>query len=192
MTTVQNPLEQARVRDPKSTQWYLGQIRRLGLRKISGQQALHAGIGTFAASPSLGSMYLFAYDPKTKETLPYYDTFPLVFPFAPAKGGFLGINLHYLAPVARTKFIKELMEHATTKNLTQKTRLRLSWGTLQRYSQSYPCVKHYLTKHVRSSFLTIDPRDWTTASLLPIEGFVGRNKTAVYKKSQEQERAQQS
>jgi hypothetical protein len=43
-----------------------------------------------------GEMYLFAYDPKTKEDLPYYDRFPLVFPFRKVKGGFYGINMHYL------------------------------------------------------------------------------------------------
>ena len=28
----------------------------------------------------MGNMYLFAYDPKHKDTLPYYDRFPLIFP----------------------------------------------------------------------------------------------------------------
>ena len=28
----------------------------------------------------IGRMYFFFYDPKTKETLPYYDRFPLVLP----------------------------------------------------------------------------------------------------------------
>ena len=53
----------------------------------------------------LGNMYLFAYDPKHKETLPYYDRFPLIFPINKAKGGFLGINLHYLPPPFRAKLM---------------------------------------------------------------------------------------
>ena len=30
--------------------------------------------------PEIGFMYHFFYNPKTKDKLPYYDTFPLVFP----------------------------------------------------------------------------------------------------------------
>ena len=37
----------------------------------------------------MGNMYLFAYDPKHKDTLPYYDRFPIIFPINKAKGGFL-------------------------------------------------------------------------------------------------------
>ena len=32
--------------------------------------------------PSVGQMYMYFYEAKTKETLPYFDRFPLVFPFA--------------------------------------------------------------------------------------------------------------
>jgi len=28
-----------------------------------------------------GGMYMFLYDPKTKAKLPYFDRFPLIFPF---------------------------------------------------------------------------------------------------------------
>ena len=31
--------------------------------------------------PMLGRMYMFQYDPKLKESLPFYDTFPLTIPF---------------------------------------------------------------------------------------------------------------
>ena len=43
-----------------------------------------------------GEMYMFYYDAKHKDTLPYWDRFPLVFPFSKVKDGFLGLNLHYL------------------------------------------------------------------------------------------------
>ena len=35
------------------------------------------------------SMQMFFYDPKHKDTLPYYDAFPLVIVIGPAKNGFL-------------------------------------------------------------------------------------------------------
>jgi hypothetical protein len=48
---------------------------------------------TNADRGGVGSMQMFFYDPKTKETLPYYDTFPLVVVVGPAEGGFYGLNL---------------------------------------------------------------------------------------------------
>jgi hypothetical protein len=181
-----NPLESIREvagTRQRSLQWYQGQIKQLGLSHISAAGAMSAGIGKFVPRPEMGKMYLYAYDPKTKETLPFYDTFPLVFPFAPARGGFRGINLHYIPPMLRNQFIQELMGYAGSKTLSETSRLRLTWGVLSQYAESFACVKHYLTGHIRSRFLQIHPADWNTATLLPIEGFVGASKDVVYKDS---------
>ena len=40
----------------------------------------------------LGKMFFYKYDPKFAKKLPYWDMYPLVFPFERAKGGFYGIN----------------------------------------------------------------------------------------------------
>ena len=37
----------------------------------------------------VGGMFMFMYDPKHKDKLPYYDNFPLVIVLGPAEGGFL-------------------------------------------------------------------------------------------------------
>ena len=37
-------------------------------------------IGT-RSTPDIGGFYLYQYDPKWKDKLPWYDIFPLVFPF---------------------------------------------------------------------------------------------------------------
>src|SRR4051812_17463081 len=39
---------------------------------------------------SIGKMYTFMYDPKTKEELPYYDIFPLIFPIEYYSDSMLG------------------------------------------------------------------------------------------------------
>ena len=41
-----------------------------------------------------GRMYTFFYDPKTKDELPYYDTFPVVLIIETTGNGFTGLNLH--------------------------------------------------------------------------------------------------
>jgi hypothetical protein len=56
----------------------------------------------------VGRMYMFFYDPKTKDTLPYYDRFPLIFIMEKYKDGFLGMNLHYLPLVYRARLMDSL------------------------------------------------------------------------------------
>ena len=46
-----------------------------------------------------------------------------------------------------------------------------------------PSVKIYLRRQVRSRFLFIQPDDWTTASILPTEKFVGAGKSSVFVQS---------
>ena len=73
--------------------------------------------GKATLRPKYGIMNLFGYDPKHKERLPYYDTFPLIFPLEPAKGGFIGLNFHYLRPGARVAFLRSLANTTTDKKL---------------------------------------------------------------------------
>ena len=80
---------------------------------------------------SPGNMYLFAYDPKTKEDLPYYDRFPLVFPFRKVQDGFYGINMHYLPPLLRAKLMDALYDTVNNDKMDETTRLRINYRILQ-------------------------------------------------------------
>lgn len=120
----------------------------------------------------IGRMYFFVYDPKHKKTLPYYDTFPLVFPIKYYKDGFLGINLHYLDIRNRSILFGKLMEVATNQRYNDRTRLRISYQILQTMGDLYkPCLKRYLMDHVRSRFIFIHPSEWEQALFLPVENF---------------------
>ena len=56
----------------------------------------------------LGNMFFYKYDPKFAKKLPYWDMYPLVFPFEKAPGGFYGLNLHYIPPRHRAILMDEL------------------------------------------------------------------------------------
>ena len=86
--------ELTRVRDA-AIQWLREQYRRLRNSRITPTDGIQRG--KTSDFPSLGKMYFYAYDPKTKAKLKHYDTFPLVFPVKKFSDGFLGLNLHYLA-----------------------------------------------------------------------------------------------
>jgi hypothetical protein len=134
----------------------------------------------------IGKMYMFFYDPKMKEVLPFYDKFPLVFPIGFQEGGFLGLNLHYLPPVLRAKLMDALYTTANNNKYNDKTKLKLSYEMLNgaaRFKYFAPCLKRYLWDHVQGKFLNVEVQNWDTALLLPTERFAKANKQTVWKDS---------
>ena len=149
---------------PKSYDWYRKKVAAMttpGARSL-----IRSGKATLR--PKYGIMNLFGYDPKHKEKLPYYDTFPLILPLEPAKGGFIGLNFHYLKPGARVAFLRSLANEATDKRFDKKTRYNINWrnNTFMRKT-----AKHYLFNHVRTSFLNITADEMDIAIFLPVARF---------------------
>ena len=132
---------------------------------------------------TIGKMYFYFYDPKTKDTLPYYDKFPLVIPIESYRDGFLGLNLHYIHPKQRLILLDKLSETATNNNFDSKTKLRVSYSYLAGASKAFeatPCIKRYLYSHIQSRFLEISADEWDIAAMLPVETFVGATTSKVY------------
>lgn len=133
-----------------------------------------------------GSMYMFHYDPKYKETLPFYDRFPLIFPFKVSGGHFWGLNLHYLPPQGRALLMNNLYELTNNKRYDESTRLRLSYDVLNgasKFKHFKPCVKQYLFSHVDARFIYIYPSEWDIAIFLPTERFKKSSKQTVWQHS---------
>jgi|LakMenE18May11ns_1017448.scaffolds.fasta_scaffold9955597_5 hypothetical protein len=123
--------------------------------------------------PKVGRMYLFAYDPKHKDKLPFYDAFPLVFPIEFYIDGILGINLHYLPYMQRTQLMSALQSITNNNKYNETTKLNISYELLSRYANQFKgfesCVKRYLYGHVRSSFHEVYPYYWGKAIILPLQ-----------------------
>lgn len=135
-----------------------------------------------------GFMYLFQYDPKHKETLPYYDRFPLIFPFEDQGDSFLAMNLHYLPHIYRARLMDNLYNLINNDKYNETTKIRTSYKMLNsaaRYKYFKPCVKRYLHSHVQSKFLQIPANEWDIALFLPLERFAKKSKNFVYKESRE-------
>ena len=132
---------------------------------------------------SMGKMYLFNYDPKTKATLPYYDRYPLIFPVQGAPGGFYGINMHYLPYVLRARLMDALYDLSSNERYDERTKLRLSYDILKgaaKYKAFKPTFKRYLSSHVRSRFIEINSSEWDIALFLPLESFAKASKGSVW------------
>ena len=134
----------------------------------------------------VGKMYMFRYDPKTKDDLPYYDRFPLIFPFRKTQDGFIGINLHYLPYVLRARLMDLLYNYVSNPQLTDATRLKISYQILSSASTNKyikPCIKRYLNSHLKSKFINVVPVEWDIALFLPVENFMKASKQQVWKDS---------
>lgn len=134
----------------------------------------------------IGSMYMFYYDPKHKDTLPYYDRVPLIFPINRAQGGFLGINFHYLPFKMRAKLMDALYDTASNDRYDETTKLSINYRILNassQYKEFRPAVKHYLFEQVRSKLLYVNPSEWDIALFLNIARFEGATQTQVWEDS---------
>lgn len=134
----------------------------------------------------LGYMYCFYYDPKGKADLPYYDRFPMVLVIDRYNDGFLGLNLHYLPYRYRVAFLSKLMKFATLNENDEVQRLRVTYDILQasrRLKEFRPCIKRYLTSHINSKLLAIQPNEWDIAALLPLHQFHGATANKVWQES---------
>ena len=174
-----------------SVQWYQSQVKILH-RKSYQEKALMGSVSHLVANPVPGKLYLMKYDPKTKDTLPYYDTLPLILfierktkKSSTGESSFYGCNLHYLPPPMRIRLLQALFDISNNDRYDATTRIKLSYDILMRISSAKNlgadfAFKQYLYSHMESRFLEIPFSAYPIASILPIEQFQKANKTRVW------------
>lgn len=168
----------------KSRQWVRNKASQM--TGMTAKSIMTKNRGRLRSVVEPGKMYMFVYDPKYKETLPYYDRFPLIFPIDVSGGYILGLNLHYLGYMQRAQLMDALYTLTNDTTLNADTKLKISYEVLKGSAQFKlfkPCVKKYLLTHVRSKFLPIDANEWDMALMLPIEGFEKASKQTVFSDS---------
>jgi hypothetical protein len=136
-----------------------------------------------SASSILGKMYFYSYNPKHKETLPWYDTFPLVFPIQKYNDGFLGLNFHYLQPKDRAVLMDQLKMYANNTKMDETTRLQLTYNMLKGFTKikrAKPTIHRYLSSKVKSKFVLVNADEWEIALFLPVERFKKASKKQVW------------
>lgn len=168
-------------RTEAARQWYRNTAQ--SYKRLDERQLMKSDVERLTNKITVGSMYMYYYDPKHKGTLPYYDRFPLVFPYKKVAGGFMGINMHYLPLPLRAKLMDSLYDVANNEQFDESTRLKLNYRILDgasKFRWFKPCVKHYLTEQLRSRFLYVYPSEWDVALFLPTERFQGATKQQVW------------
>jgi len=171
-------------RSKESMKWF--REKASSLRNVNRQKLMKEEPIEFKQRSAIGSMYMYSYQPKHRETLPYYDTFPLTIIVGKVDGGFTGLNLHYLPMTLRAKFLDSLMEVTNNKKYDETTKFRLKYDILngvQKFKYFKPCFKRYIGKQVRSRFAYVPPPEWEIATFLPTADFQKMSQSAVHKES---------
>ena len=147
-------------------QWYRNRIKELG----TPSQAQLIRDGKITGRVNFGALNMFIYDPKLKNKLPYYDTFPLVLPLERYRDGFLGINFHYLPYALRARLLSRLDPNA-------------NYSALKNVRLVKPTLKRYLNSNVRSRFRKLEEEDFMTAIMLPVQRFKKSSASKVWSDS---------
>ena len=166
-------------------EWYRNEAEKVD---VTPSKLMRENQSKIVRGYEIGQMMLFNYDPKLKRKLPYYDTFPLVFPIEPRDNGFLGLNMHYLPLRQRAMLMDALYTLRTDNRYNESTALKIGYQILKRsarYKLFKPCVKHYLNSHIKSRRIKIDPVEWDMALFLPLQRFQKASSSQVYNRSME-------
>jgi hypothetical protein len=80
--------------------------------------------------------------------------------------------------------MNKLYDNISDDKYTNKTKiLNLNFQTIKQMSYAVPCVKSYLSSHVRSDFLNINPKEWDMALMLPTQRFEKKSAQEVWRDS---------
>ena len=164
---------------PKSTQWFRDKIKEFGTPKSA--DLIRDGKRT--TTPTFGILNMFVYDPKLKEKLPYYDTFPLVLPIEKYSNGFLGINIHYLSMPMRLRLLDRLVDYSNNDKFDTSTKLNVDYSRLKKVDLIKPCLKRYLAGNVKTQFRKVEADEFMVATLLPVQRFKKQSDSHVFAKS---------
>ena len=131
-----------------------------------------------------GMMYLYEYRAETYPMrIDYYDRFPLVIVLETYKGGFLGLNLHYLNIKRRLELFVALSTLLNNDNYNFRSKFsRISYERLKpftKYRNARPCIKRYKYNNVQSKLLKVFGPEWEIALFLPLQRFKGRSEGTV-------------
>ena len=166
-TSILDPLRDRQGGIKKSADWYNRNVRNLSDR-ITARRLMNSC--KLIARPSAGRLNMFFYEPKTKARLPYYDVFPLVLPLEPIRGGFMGLNFHYLPYLLRFRLLERLQRFADG-GFKSTTKIKASYDSVKGINLVRQTIKKYLFGYVRSHFLRIDFDEAALAAYLPVQQF---------------------
>ena len=86
------------------------------------------------------------------------------------KGGFIGLNFHYLLYGARFAFLQQLQSFASNAKFDQSTKIQ-AYQQVKSNKYVKASIKRYLYSHVRSNFLRVNVDEMALATIYQLLSF---------------------
>src|SRR5665213_724310 len=170
----------------ESYKWIMGEAKKLAGATLSTRLMKEEKKKAIKGDPKtihIGSLVMYWYDAKHKDTLPYWDAFPVGFVIGAEGDRFQILNLHYLPPQQRSILLDKLLTIANNSRADDTTKLRLSYNLVKsasKFKLLKPCYHEYLFTHLRSKVVKIQPKDWEYVVFLPLQKFHGASNSKVW------------
>lgn len=162
----------------EAADWFMDLIQGLTRDKPTSTRAGKVPLRLNPVSvPKIGGLYYYSYDAKHKFKLKYFDEFPIIVCVELNADGWFGLNLHYIPPQDRQELLTALMKIGNSVQ-SEMQYMNISYSLLKQVSASTmwkACFKRYLTPHVKSKIIEVNPMDWERVIFLPQEQFVTYN-----------------
>lgn len=157
-------IEFKRVEDSRN--WFREKASKVSKASVTPTNIINQLPSGLMNKKSIWKLVMYNYNPKGKKDLPYYDTFPIVFPFRMTEDGFYGFNLHYLPPKLRAILMDSFYS-----------------GSAKASKLFEPCIKRYILRNVRSKIAFIPENEWELALFLPTQRFQKQSEAFVWNQS---------
>lgn len=163
---------------PLTESFYRQQLRKMG-RNPNGVFGTSAILNRVPYSKmAIGKLFLFKYDAKHKDTLPWWDRLPLIILLSATKDDFTGINLHYFPIKKRIEIFDKIVPKRKMSTMGKATQFNLKGlADVRNLTAGY---KRYLKTHVKTKVIMIHPTEWMKTIYLPLEDFQKASKRKVW------------
>ena len=176
--------EEIETRSIDSLQWFQTNVRDIRRTPSS----LMKENQNFVTRFELGKMYMFMYEAKRKDKLKYYDYFPVTICLKRYSNGFMGINLHYLAPRYRALLMDGLYEFY--REIQDESYFQIRYPSVKSISKlrwAKPCIKQYQYPYIDSRIVEVRPEHMDMVVMLPSQQFRSQGTTTnandIYRES---------
>jgi len=131
-----------------------------------------------------GVLLHFTYLAKHRATLPHWDAFPLALIIDVGPDYLLSLNLHYISPTARMKFLKIMQKNMMDPDKSDLQKVKFNYAMMKestKYSFMKGAIKKHLFSQIKTKPIPIPPSDFDKVIFLPSEDFVGATNLTVWK-----------
>ena len=130
--------------------------------------------GTIVRRILSAKFYFFKY--LTEKPNEYYNMYPLVFSLGRVKGGFWGIDFHYIAPKRRIVLMSDLRQVSPSlvkSPIRFASEFRKRMSKVRKFRPAKIAFKRYNTDNIiAGKIIRIAPEDWDAAIQEPVERFI--------------------